>query len=60
MEQDHDDSRQPVAFISTSMNPHEQNYAAHDLEFIGIVDTLRTWQRHLHGRNSSSTLNIFH
>lgn len=50
MEQDYDDGRHPVAFISRTLNPHEQNYAAHDLELLGIVDTLRTWRCYLHGR----------
>ena len=51
MEQDHEDGRHPVAFISRTLNPHEQNYAAHDLELLGIVDTLRTWRCYLHGQN---------
>ncbi len=31
MEQDHNDGRHRVAFISRTQNQHEQNYAAHDL-----------------------------
>ncbi len=40
MEQDHEGRRHPAAFISRTLNQHEQNYAAHDLELLGIVDTL--------------------
>ena len=43
MEQDHEDGMHPVAFISRTLNPHEQNYEAHDLELLGTVDNLRTW-----------------
>ncbi len=51
MEQDHEDGRHPVAFISRTLNQHEQNYAPHDLELLGIVDTLRTWIFYLHRQN---------
>ncbi len=44
MEQDHDDGRQPVAYISRTLNQLEENCAAHDLELLGIVDTLLTWR----------------
>ena len=50
MEQENDDGKHPVAFISRTFNPYEQNYAAHDLELLGAVDTLRTWRCYLHGR----------
>ncbi len=49
MEQDHEDGRHPIAFISMTSNQHEQNYAAHDLELLGIVYTLQTWRFYLHG-----------
>ncbi len=42
MEQDHVDGCHLVAFISRSLNQHGQNYAPHDFELLGIVDTLRT------------------
>ena len=50
MEQYHEDGRHPVAFISRTSNPHEQNYAAHNLEIVGIVGTLKTWRYYLHGQ----------
>ena len=50
MEQEFPDGRYPVAFLSRTLNSAEQNYAAHDLELLGIVDTLRAWRCYLHGR----------
>ena len=50
MEQEFPDGRHPVAFLSRTLNAAEQNYAAHDLELLGIVDTLRAWRCYLHGR----------
>ena len=50
MEQDFPDGRHPVAFLSRTLNPAERNYAAHDLELLGIVDTIRAWRCYLHGR----------
>ena len=50
MEQDRQDGRHPVTFISRTLNPHEQNCSAHDLELLGIVDTQRTWRCYLHGQ----------
>ncbi len=50
MEQDGPDGRRTVAFTSRTLNAAEQNYAAHDLELLGIVDTLRAWRCYLHGR----------
>lgn len=50
MEQDHDDRRSPVAFISCGLNPQEKIYARHDLALLLIVDTLRTKQFFLHVR----------
>ena len=50
MEQDFPDGRHPVAFASRTLKPAEQNYAAHDLELLGIVDSIRAWRCYLHGR----------
>lgn len=49
LEQDFPDDRHPFAFVSRNLNPSEQNYAAHDLELLGIVDTIRSWRCYLHG-----------
>lgn len=49
LEQDFPDDRHPVAFVSRTLNPAEQNYAAHDLELLAIVDTIRSWRCYLHG-----------
>ena len=50
MEQDFSDGRHPIAFVSRTLNQSEQNYAAHDLELLGIYDTIRMWRCYLHGR----------
>lgn len=44
MEQDHEDCRHPVAFVSRTLNPDEQSYVVLDLELLGIVDALNTWR----------------
>ena len=50
LEQDIPNGRHPVAFTSRTLNNAEQNYAPHELELLAIVDTLRAWRSHLHGR----------
>ncbi len=50
MEQDHNYNQHLVAFISRTLKQHEQNYAAHDLELLRIVDILRTWRFYLYGQ----------
>ena len=50
MEQEFEDGKHPVCFASRVLNSAEQNYAAHDLELLGIVDTIRAWRYYLHGR----------
>ena len=50
MEQDFEDGRHPVCFASKTLNSAQQNYAAHDLELLGIMETLRAWRCYLHGR----------
>lgn len=44
LEQDHPEGRFPVAYFSRTLNGAEQNYAAHDLELLTIVDALRVWR----------------
>lgn len=41
----------PVAFASRTLQPAEQNYAAHERELLAIVDTLRVWRPYFHGTN---------
>ena len=48
MEQYHADGRHKFAFTSRTLNPHEQNYAAHDFELLDIVDSPRTSRCYLH------------
>ena len=50
MQQDFEDGRHPVCFVSRVLNSDEQNYAAHDLELLEIFDTIRAWRYYLHGR----------
>ncbi len=50
LEQDGPGGRRTVAFASRTLNAAEQNYAAHELELIGIVDTLRAWGCYRHDR----------
>ena len=41
MEQEFEDGVQTVCFASSVLNQAERNYAAHDLELLGIVDTIK-------------------
>lgn len=44
MEQELEDGYHLVAFVLRTLNSAEQNYAAHDLDLLGIHDTLRMWR----------------
>ena len=50
LEQEEDGISRPVAFLSRSLNPAEQNYAAHERELLAVVETLRVWRVYLHGQ----------
>ena len=49
-EQEFEDGVHLVCFASRVLNPAELNYAAHDLELLVIVDTIKAWRYYLHGR----------
>ena len=51
MEQMFEDGVHLVFFASRVLSPAEQNYAAHDLELLGIVDTIKAFRCYLHSRN---------
>jgi hypothetical protein len=36
-----------VAYASRQLNPHEQNYPTHDLEFAAVVHALKIWRHYL-------------
>ena len=50
MEQEFENGWEPVCFASKTLNPAQKNYAADDLELLGIVKTLREWHCYLHRR----------
>ena len=52
MEQEFENGPQYVCFASKTLNPAQQNYAAHDLELIGIVQNLKAWVFIFTGENS--------
>ena len=41
LEQELSDGVHPVAFISRTLNDAERGYATHELESLGVIDTLR-------------------
>jgi RNase H-like domain found in reverse transcriptase len=41
LERDEEDSWHPVAFTSRKLQPAEENYPVHDLEFLAIVCALQ-------------------
>ena len=38
-----------IAYISTKLRRHEENYITHDLELIAIVYALKVWRHYLIG-----------
>ena len=50
LEQEFPCGKHPVAFYSRTLNEIESRYSAHELELLGVVDTLRAWRCYLHGR----------
>ena len=44
-----DDKWHPVAFLSKSLSPVEQNYEIHDKEMLAIIRALEEWQHFLEG-----------
>jgi hypothetical protein len=40
---------QVIAYISRKLRKHEENYAKHVLELLGIMDALRVWIHYLIG-----------
>ena len=44
-----DDKWHPVAFLSKSLSPVEQNYEIHDKEMLAIVQALEEWRHFLEG-----------
>jgi hypothetical protein len=39
--------RHPVAYYSATFSPTEQNYNAHDLEFLGVIKAIDHWRPYL-------------
>jgi hypothetical protein len=39
--------RHPVAYYSATFSPTEQNYDAHDLEFLGVMKSIDHWRPYL-------------
>ena len=44
-----DDKWHPVAFLSKSLSPVEQNYKIHDKEMLAIIRALEEWRHFLEG-----------
>ena len=40
-----------VAYASTQLKPHEQNYPTHNLELAAVVFPLKIWLHYLYGEN---------
>ena len=38
-----------VAYASSQLKPHEQNYLSHDLELVAVVFSLKIWRHYLYG-----------
>ena len=44
-----DEKWHPIAFLSKSLSPVEQNYEIHDKEMLAIVQALEEWRHFLEG-----------
>ena len=44
-----DDKWHPIAFLSKSLSPVEQNYEIHDKEMLAIIQALEEWRHFLEG-----------
>jgi len=51
LEQDDGMGRRPVAFFSKKLKIHEQRYTIRERELLAIVQAIRHWRCHLHGRS---------
>lgn len=49
----------PVAYLSRSMTPAEQNYEIHDKELLAIIVALNEWRAELEGLQRSDRFLIF-
>jgi len=49
----------PVAYLSRSMNPAEQNYEIHDKELLAIIVALNEWRAELEGLQRSDQFLTF-
>ena len=47
-----------IYYASHKLNPHEEQYATHDIELEEVLPTLKLWRHYLAGR--ISTLKIDH
>ena len=47
-----------ISYASSKLNPHEYQYAAHDLELAAVMLALKLWRHYLVGR--SFTLKTYH
>ena len=46
----------PVAYMSTSLSPAEQNYDIYDKEMLAIIQALETWKIYLEGNPGTTTI----
>jgi len=47
LSQEHKGKWKPIAFLSRTMQPAEQNYKIYDKELLAIVDALTKWRQYL-------------
>lgn len=47
LEQEHDGTWHPVAFLSKALNPVERNYPAYDKELLAIIKATEHWRSYL-------------
>ena len=50
LSQDQGDGMRPIAFHSRKLNQAERNYPVHDAEMLAIMEALKVFRCHVHGR----------
>ena len=60
LEQDLSERRHPVAFSSRTLNDAESRYSTHEIELVGLVDTLKVLRCYLHRKTSQYAQTMNH
>lgn len=60
LQEDSNREEHPTGFISSSLNPAEQNYQVYERELLAIIRALREWQHYVQGSSSLTVIRTDH